>query len=73
MNIKQCYFSLTMEIIKKCFTPIQLSKTKKQKEDIIKYRIALADSKMVHLFCDCTDNFEQETLKKLIINYNKKL
>lgn len=66
-KILDAHFNLVESAIEACFT---VSKNKIK----IKERMDFADkSVLLKIWCDCSDNFEYEKLKKLIKEYNLKL
>jgi len=79
------YFNLVAKAVGECFLPIKRKKIKtktglvdesiddyyKRKLKIKKRRIEFTKSKLFKIWCDCTDNFEYNKLRKLIINKNK--
>lgn len=43
---------------------------KRALEKIKRIRREFADSRGIQMWCDCTDNFHHEKIKKIIIDYN---
>ena len=63
---KPC-FNLVAESIMSCFRfPGTIENLKEHK----KRNIEFANSTLLKMWCDCSDNFEYNKLKYLIINYN---
>jgi len=71
MNTNKQYFNLVANVIYQCFTPLSITKTEWQTKKIKEIRRDFANTKMIELFCDCSDNFEFSKLKNKIIEHNK--
>lgn len=62
-TIGQCFFS---------YHNFSERASKKRAKEIYNIRQNFANSKLLKMWCDCTDNFEYKKLKKLIIKKNEK-
>jgi len=63
-KINQNYFNLVSELIRSSVLPTS-------KEDIKKVNRKFADSRIIDLYVDCSDNFEKGKLKLEILKANK--
>jgi len=63
-KINQNYFNLVSELIRSSVLPTS-------KEDIKKVNRKFADSRIIDLYVDCSDNFEKLKLKLEILKANK--
>lgn len=61
------YLFLTSEVIKRCLTKLVYGDTPEARIDFAK------NSRLIDMFCDCTDNFEADKLRNEIIKFNKNL
>jgi predicted nucleic acid-binding protein len=62
-TIGQCFFS---------YHNFSEKSSKKRAKEIYNIRQNFANSKLLKMWCDCTDNFEYKKLKKIIIEKNEK-
>ena len=75
MTTQEGYFNLVASAAEDCFSPL----TKMERDhDFIKIkvkerRVNFAHSKILKLWCDCSDNFEYDRLKKKILTHNENL
>lgn len=67
------HFNLIAEVIKECFKPITFSNTLTYKDikDIKNIRNKFADSQLLKMWCDISDNFEYTRLSNAIKEFNK--
>ena len=63
-KINQNYFNLVSELIRSSVLPTS-------KEDIKKVNRKFADSRIIDLYVDCSDNFEKGKLRLEILKANK--
>lgn len=73
LNPEGC-FNMVASAIENCFVPLKAhEKTIIHKRDLKERRIKFAKSNLLKIWCDCSNNFEYEKLRQLIINYSEKL
>lgn len=65
---EKAHFNLALEVAKYCFAPVP---QKNNTDEVYQTRRDFADSKMLKMLCDCTDNLSFETLKEAILLYNQ--
>jgi len=80
MNTNENYFNLVARIIESSIVD-NIARRKNYKNQIVisktgtnlkrKVNIKFADSKLIKLFADCSNNFEEGKLKKSIIEANQ--
>ena len=63
-KINQNYFNLVSELIRSSVLPTS-------KEDIKKVNRKFADSRIIDLYSDCSDNFCESKLRLIILEANK--
>ena len=66
-KINQNYFDLTAELIRSALVPCSSKGSDNEKET----NRTFANSRIIDLFCDVTDNFEASKLRKIILDKNK--
>ena len=69
-KIALCYFDMITEAIKQCFVPIPKKFTPYEVRQIKLERHEFAKSKLLKMWCDCSNNFTFEKLSKIIIEKN---
>jgi len=69
-KILMAHFNLVAEAIGECFTKPKNCQTALDFKRVKETRIKFANSQLVKMWCDCSNNFEYEKLKKRILNAN---